>query len=118
LPTQTSRPVPSDKAQWFPDWRLHEQAGYDIKSHLPNFIKSDEIQVEVSGYIFEDCVTYDAHDAMLRYIDPGKRAQGLVTVRVRAPNFELDDIFFAFNGYKSPPPSTSPSPFKSNMQKH
>jgi hypothetical protein len=110
--------LPSDKAQWFLDWRLHERTEYDVKSHLPKFIKSEEIRVKVAGYILEDCVTYDARDAMLRYVDPGRRAQGVVTVSVRTPNFELDDIFLAFNGYKSPPPGTSPSPFNANVQQH
>jgi hypothetical protein len=118
LPTQASRPLPSDKAQWFPDWRLHEWAEYDVKSHLPKFIKSEEIRVKVAGYILEDCVIYDVRDAMLRYVDPGRRAQGVVTVSVRAPNFELDDIFLVFDGYKSPPPGTSPSPFNANVQQH
>lgn len=66
----------------------------------------------------EDCVTYDARDAMLRYVDPGRRAQGVMTVSVRAPNFELDDIFLAFNGYKSSPPGISHSPFIVNVQQH
>jgi len=88
----------------------------DSERYLPKFIKSEEILVKVSGYILEDCVTYDARDAVLPYFGPGRCAQGVVKVSVRGPNFEFDDIFLVFNGYKSPPPGASPSPFNANVQ--
>jgi hypothetical protein len=116
MPTQASHPSPSDKAQWFPDWPLHERPHYDVKSYLPKFIKPKDIQVNVAGHILKDYITYDSHDAVLRYVNPGKRAQGVVTVSVRAQDFKLDDILLAFNEYKSSSPGTSPSPFNANVK--
>jgi len=52
---------------------------------------------------------------MLRYVDPGQYAQGIVYVSVHAPNFEMDRIVRAFNAYELPPRSTSPSPFNANV---
>ena len=59
----------------------------DSERYLPKFIKSEEILVKVSGYILEDCVTYDARDAVLPYFGPGRCTQGVVAVSVRGPNF-------------------------------
>jgi hypothetical protein len=100
-------PLPSDKKQWFPNWHLDECAVYDVQSHLPTFINTEEIDVEIAGLGLENSVIYEAREAMLRYVDPGEYVQGVVRVHIRAPNFELHDLFLAFNAYASPPPVPS-----------
>lgn len=98
------RPLPSDKEQWFSDWHLHEYASYDLKSHLPTFVKSENITVEISGV--ETYVVYDTDTAVFTYFDPGKYIQGVINVHVRAGYFELDDLFLVYNDYPSLPPRT------------
>jgi hypothetical protein len=106
-------PLPSDKDQWFESWQLDKQKTYDIRSHLPSFIKTNQIEVEVAG--LSNTVFYDAREAIMKYEDPREYVQGVVRVHIRAPEFELHDSFLAFNGYPSPPFGTSPSPFDANM---
>ena len=80
-------PLPSDKISWFENWEVDKQTTYDIKSCLPSFIKSNQIEVEVSGSGFSNTVFYDTREAILRHEDPGERVQGLVRVHVHAPEF-------------------------------
>jgi len=98
------RPIPSDKKQWFADWNLHKLATYDLKIHLPAFVTSESIRIEISGV--ENDILYDKKTAIFEYLDLGKYIQGVIFVHVRHRDFELDDLFLVFNDY----PPTLPAP--------